>query len=58
VRHSKVVQETRTAEDAEVISLRLGGLNVCEPSRPKLSAPCVNAPLRTLLSFCLPCWKR
>jgi len=38
----RVIQEARTAEDAEVISLRLGGLNVSEPSQ--------------LQSWALPCW--
>ena len=33
--NAKVLQETCTAEDAKVISLRLGGLNVGEPSHPK-----------------------
>jgi len=35
----KVMQETRTAEDAEVISLRLGGLISVSQVTPKLSTP-------------------
>jgi hypothetical protein len=64
-RHLKVMQETRTAEtrrtqrflhNIPLRSLRLS--SSVSQITPKLSAPCVNAPLRTLLSFCLPCWKR
>jgi len=38
-RHLKVIRDTCTAEEAKAISLRLGGLNVSEPSPPELNAP-------------------
>ena len=36
VRHLKVITHLRDAEDAEVISLRLGGLSVSEPGHPRV----------------------